>query len=121
MKESAFDCVLNYRDNMRNPANKGLICIDYPSKNRDEYLFTPLNKDTADVVKLSQEKVITVQYGKKSMNDKVYYFDMIPDSHGKMYIYDETLASRVRLPKPVGEVKIIGGKRQFGFYKKKKK
>jgi len=121
MKESAFDCVLNYRDNMRNPTNKGLICMDYPSKNRDEYLFTPLHKDTADVVQLSQEKVITVQYGKKTINDKVYYFDMTPDSHGKMYIYDETLASRVRLPKPVGEVKIIGGKRQFGFYKKKKK
>ena len=117
MKESAFDCALNYKDNMRNPANKGLICMDYASKDRDDYLFTPRGEDTEDSVVLSQEKVVVEQYGKKIINDKECYFNMAPGPNGKMYIYDDSVIGRIRLPKPIGEVTIVNGKRRFGLFR----
>ena len=39
MKESAVDCVLNYRDNKL--TNKNLICMDYDTTNREDYLYLP--------------------------------------------------------------------------------
>lgn len=121
MKESAFDCALNYRDNKLNPANKNLVCMDYSTKNRDEYLYTPALEDTKEGLEIAQEKVVAVKYGLFPYKGKDYYFELTPNAQGKMYIYDENLVGRVRLPKPVGEVKITNGKRSFAFYAKKKK
>lgn len=121
MKETAFDCSLNYSKNMLNPSNKGLICMDYNTKNRDEYIYTPGIDDTIETIDLSQEKIVVDYYDRRSVDGKTYYCEKVMNSFGKMYIYDDTLPNKVRLPKPVGEIKIIDGKRKLAFYKKKKK
>jgi len=119
MKETAFDCTLNYSKNMLNPINKGLICMDYSTKNRDEYIYTPSMEDTIETIDLSQEKIVVDYYDARIVNGKTYYCEKVMNSMGKMYIYDDTLPKKVRLPKPVGEIKIIDGKRKLAFYKKK--
>ena len=121
MKESAFDCALNYRDNKLNPANSKLVCMDYSTKNRDEYLYTPGLEDTSEGMQIAQEKVVAVKYGSFPYKGKTYYYELTANAQGKMYIYDEDLIGKVRLPKPVGEVKISSGKKSFAFYAKKKK
>ena len=121
MKETAFDCALNYKENILNPDNKGLVCMDYATKNRDEYIFTPAIDDTVDTIDLAQEKVVTIQYGSFPYKDKIYYYNTKPDTNGKMNIYDDNLVGRVRIPKPVGEVRIVNGKKQYVFFSKKKK
>jgi len=119
MKESAFDCALNYRDNKLNPANSKLVCMDYSTKNRDEYLYTPGLEDTSEGMQIAQEKVVAVKYGSFPYKGKTYYYELNANAQGKMYIYDEDLIGKVRLPKPVGEVKISSGKKSFAFYAKK--
>ncbi len=121
MKESAFDCALNYRDNKLNPTNSKLVCMDYSTKNRDEYIYTPGLEDTSAGIQIAQEKIVAVKYEKFSYKGKIYYYELIANAQGKMYIYDEDLIGKVRLPKPVGEVKISSGKKSFAFYAKKKK
>jgi superfamily II DNA or RNA helicase len=120
MKETAFDCTLNYSKNILNPSNKGIICMDYNTKNRDEYIYTPGMEDTVETIDLSQEKIVVDYYDKRIVNGKTYYCEKVVNSFGKMYIYGDTLPNKVRLPKPVGEIKIIDGKRKLAFYKKKK-
>ena len=121
MKETAFDCSLNYSKNMLNPNNKGLICMDYNTKNREEYIYTPGIDDTIETIDLSQEKIVVDYYDKRSVDGKTYYCEKVMNSFGKMYIYDDTLPDKVRLPKPVGEIKIMDGKRKLAFYKKKQR
>ena len=121
MKESAFDCALNYKDNKLNPINKNLVCMDYSTKNRDDYLFTPGLDDTIEELNIAQEKVITVKYDSFIYKGKPVFYELIPNAQGKMYIYDENLVGKVRLPKPIGEVKIKDGKRLYLFYSKKPK
>ena len=119
IKESAFDCVLNYKDNKI--SSPGLVCLDYDTKNRDQYLFTPGIDDTMDVINVNQEYTVEQNLTKFTYKDKVYYHNTLPTTDGKYYIYDETAQSRVRLPKPVGQIIIDGTKKKYGFYKKKKK
>ena len=120
MKETAFDCALNYRDNSQNPINKGLVCMDYHSKNRDDYIFTPSIDDTVQTIDLAQEKVVVEEYGSFPYNGKVYFYNKTPNKEGKMYIYDESIKGRIRLPKAVGEVRISNGKKQYVFFAKNK-
>jgi superfamily II DNA or RNA helicase len=120
MKESAFDCVLNYKENKLNPDNKSLVCMDYNTKNRDDYIDTPNIEDSIEGYEISQDKIVAIQYKEiKTKDGKKYYYKVEPDATGKMYIYGEDLINRNRLPKPVGEVKIINGVRKFLFKKKK--
>jgi superfamily II DNA or RNA helicase len=121
MKESAFDCALNYRDNKLNPVNKNLVCMDYSTKNRDEYLYTPGLDDTIEGLEIAQEQVVTVKYGSFTYKGKTLYYELTPNALGKMYVYDENLVGKVRLPKPVGETVVKDGKRSFLFYAKKVK
>ena len=120
MKETAFDCSLNYRDNTQNPINKGLVCVDYHSKNRDDYLFTPSIDDTVQHIDLAQEKIVVEEYGSFTYNSKTYFYNKKPNSEGRMYIYDESVKERIRLPKAIGEVRISNGSKQFVFFKNKK-
>ena len=122
MKETAFDCALNFKDNTQNPINKNLICMDYPSKNRDDYLFTPTIEDTVETLDIGHQKIVVEQYAsfKNPKTGIIYYYNISPNSAGKMYIYDESVKGRIRLPTPVGEVKIENGKKMYLFYKNKK-
>lgn len=121
MKESAFDCALNYRHNKLNSVNKNLVCMDYSTKNRDEYLYTPGLDDTIEGLEIAQEKVVTVKYGSFTYKGKTLYYELTQNALGKMYIYDENLIGKVRLPKPIGETIVKDGKRSFLFYSKKVK
>ena len=122
MKETAFDCALNYRDNTQNPINKKLVCMDYPSKNRDDYLFTPSIEDTVENLDIGQDKIVVEQYAsfKNPKTGNIYYYNTTPNSSGKMYIYDESIKGRIRLPTPVGEVKFENGKKVYVFFQNKK-
>jgi hypothetical protein len=93
--------------------------MDYSTKNRDDYLATPMLEDEG--LEVAPERVVAVRYETFKYKDKTFYIETAPNAMGKMYIYDENLVGRVRLPKPVGEVIIKGGKKQFGFYAKKAK
>lgn len=119
MKESAFDCALNYRENKLNPEYKGITCMDYSTRNRDDYLATPMLEDEG--LEIAPERVVSVKYETFEYKGKKFYFETVPNAMGKMYIYNENLVGRVRIPKPVGEVLIRNGKRQFAFYAKKGK
>lgn len=119
MKDSAFDCALNYHDNKLNPINENIICLDYATKNRDEYLFTPALEDTLESIDLAQEKIVSIPYEIFTYKGKKYYYPKEANVEGKIYIYDESFIGRIRLPKPVGEIKSINGKLQKVMYKKK--
>lgn len=119
MKESAFDCSLNYHDNKLNPVNESVVCLDYTTKDRNQYLYTPDMDDTIDTLDLAQEKIVTTTYKTFIYKAKTYYHPTLPDNNGKIYIYDETLKGRIRLPKPVGELKLINNQYKKIFYKKK--
>jgi hypothetical protein len=119
MKESAVDCALNYRENKLNPDYNGIVCMDYSTRNRDDYLATPMLEDEG--LEIAPERVVSVKYETFEYKNKKFYFETSPNAMGKMYIYDENFVGRVRLPKPVGEVIIKAGKRQFAFYAKKAK
>ena len=121
MKETAFDCALNYKENILNAQNKGLVCMDYTTRDRDEYLFTPTIEDTIENIDTAQEKVITIQYGTFNYKGKIFYHNKTPDRNGKIFIYDDNLLGRVRLPKPVGEIRLINREMKKVFYIKKKK
>jgi len=117
MKESAFDCSLNFKENKMVAENKGLVCMDYDTKSRDEYIYTPDISDTVEGMNITQDKIVAVKYGqfKHKANGKTYYFEMEPNAMGKMFIYGSELKDKTRLPKPVGEVKILNGVRKFYF------
>ena len=118
VKESAFDCTLNYaRNKIQSP---GLVCLDYETKDRNEYLFTPGLQDTQDIIDTKQEFTLATQYTKIENKGSVYYVENFPSANGKFYIYDDTLMTRVRKPKPVGVVVFKNGKKNYGFYPKKK-
>lgn len=120
MKESAFDCTLNYHDNKLNPINESVVCLDYTTKDRNQYLFTPDMDDTIDTLDLAQEKIVTTTYKSFLYQGKTYYHPTLPNIDGKIYIYDDTLKGRIRMPKPVGEFKMINNEYKKVFYKKKK-
>lgn len=121
MKETAFDCTLNYKENRLNPDNKNLVCVDYNTKNRDEYLMTPGLDETIENIDLAQEKITTTKYGSfvDKKTGKTYYYEMQPNAEGKMYIFGEELKTRARTPKPVGEIRLINGEWKKAFYKPK--
>jgi hypothetical protein len=119
IKESAFDCSLNYKDNVIQ--SPGLVCLDYNTKNRDDYLYTPGIDDTIDIININQEYTVQQNLTKFIYKEKEYYHNSVPTSDGKYYIYDESAKDRVRLPKPVGEILIMNNKKKYGFYVKKKK
>ena len=122
MKETAFDCSLNYSKNILNSENKGLMCMDYDTQNRDDYIYTPSIGDTIDTLDVTQEKLVYTSIRKLVLkNGKILYIETKANSFGKMYIYDETFSKKVREPKPIGEVKMNNGKETLVLYKKKNK
>ena len=75
IKESAFDCSLNYAKNkIQSP---GLVCLDYETKDRNEYLFTPGLQDTQDIIDTKQEFTLATQYTKIENKGGVYYVEKI--------------------------------------------
>lgn len=116
IKESAFDCNLNYSQNIKQSPN--IICLDYDTKDRDKYLFTPGIDDTMDIIDIQQERPVTEDYTKFMLKEQIYYHNTYPTSDGKYYIYDDEIMKRTRMPKPVGMIMILNGKKRYAFFKK---
>ena len=117
MKESAFDCQLTYHDNRIESPN--IVCLDYDTQNRDDYLYTSDLDDTIDIIDLKQEKMITTTYTKVVIKGVDYYYNPNSDFNKKVPLYDEKIVKSVRTPKPVGYVIMKDGKKKFAFKKKK--
>jgi hypothetical protein len=132
IRESAFDCTLNYSDNREKYPS--LTCLNYNTKNRnlyESYLSTASLADTVDVVEVNQEYEIPVEYGKfKDPRQKTataifgktryLYVLLNPQPNAKRYIYDESIIKLARA-KPIGEMLVINGKQKPRFYKTKTK
>ena len=118
MKESAFDCTLNYHDNVE--SNPDLVCLDYETDDRDEYLYSASISDTIDIIDLKQEQLVTTKYKEVIIGGKKYYFNPKSNEQGKIYLYDSKIKKSVKLPKPVGRVFIKDGKYKFGIKSKSK-
>jgi hypothetical protein len=124
IRESAFDCTLNYSDNRETYPH--LVCLNYNTKNRnayESYLSTPGLADTLDVVEVNQEYEIPVEYGKFEYpkgSGKYWYVLIKPQPGAKRFIYDDTIIKLART-KPVGEMLVINGKQKPRFYKTKSK
>lgn len=121
MKETAFDCTLSYKDNRLSPGNSAIMCVDYATNNREDYLSTPHMDDTIESLEYNQYVNKSLQYTAIKYKGVMYYYNTIPDSKGKLYLYDESVVTRVRVPKPVGIVEIRNGVKKFAFFPDKSK
>jgi hypothetical protein len=128
IKESSFDCTLNFTDNITMDENRNIVCLDYPTSARDEgmaYLSTPGLEDTIDIVELDQEDSIALIYQKLEIpkNSGKFYWRLQNKQPGaKDYLYpgDKNPAKMARKPKPVGEIIVKEGKKKIVFFKTKK-
>lgn len=116
IKESAFDCNLNYSQNVKQ--SPGIVCLDYDTKDREQYLFTPGMDDTMDIIDIQQERPVTEEYSKFMLKGQMYYHNTYPTSDGRYYIYTDEIMKRTRMPKPVGMILIQNGKKRYAFFKK---
>jgi superfamily II DNA or RNA helicase len=116
IKDSSVDCTLNYADNIKDAP--GLMCIDYETRDREEYLYTPGLEDTMNIMDIKQELPVAEQYTPFTYKSVTYYYNSYPGADGKTYIYDDTLMSKNRKPVPIGQIVIRDGKKVFGFYPK---
>ena len=117
IQDTAFDCTLTYGKNKIQQPN--IICLDYETRDRDDYLFTPSIEDTTDIVDIKQEYQVVDTYIKKIINNVEYAIAVQPAPNGKQYIYPVEILTRVRAPKPVGEIVSRNGKMIPALYKKK--
>jgi len=116
MKESAFDCQLTYHDNRLESPN--IVCLDYETQNRDDYLYTSDLNDTIDIIDLKQEKMVTVTYKAINIKGKSYFYDPNADFSKKVPIYNEKIKASSKKPKPVGYAFLKEGKLKFALKKK---
>ena len=116
---SSFDCTLNYEDNIRKEPR--IICSDYNTSDRDEYLFTPNVEDTIDAVEIQQEYIKKVNYMKIAFprgSNKFFYIVQNPQPGERRFLYSQEILSKVG-SKPVGEIVVRDGKKKIVFFKKK--
>ena len=127
MKDSAFDCTLNYADNIQNIANKRIVCFDYDAINRNDiksYISAPNVEDTIDIVEFDQEDSVKVVYHKVELpkgSNKFYWKLAIVPVGERMFLYsgDSNPVNFARLSKPVGEIVVDNGKKKILFFKKR--
>lgn len=117
IKDTAFDCNLNYANNKRQ--HKEIVCMDYETTDRDEYLFTPHLDDTLDIINIKQDYYVTTNYTKFKYQGKDYYFNTEATNDGNYYIYDSSVIEKTRTPKPIGKMVIHNGRQVPAFYKKR--
>lgn len=119
IQDTAFDCTLTYGKNKLQ--QKNIVCLDYETKDREDYLFTPSIEDTIDIVDIKQEYQVVDTYIKKMINGIEYAVAVQPSANGKQYIYPKEIISTVRSPKPVGELVSRNGRLFPALYKIKSK
>lgn len=117
--EASFDCQLSYKDNIKQ--NPAIVCLEYDTENREDYLYAPEISDTIDILDLRQEKLVTTPYKEITIRGKTYYYNTKPDTNGNMHLYDEKIKQSSKLPRPVGKVMKVDGKLKFALKKQKAK
>ena len=116
IKDTAFDCNLNYANNKRQ--HKSIVCMDYETEDRNEYLFTPHLEDTMDIINVKQDYYVATKYTKFRYAGRDYYFNTEPTSDGNYFIYDESIIEKTRTPKPIGKM-VIHKENKYLFIKRK--
>ena len=119
IKDTAIDCSLTYGINKIQAPET--VCLDYDTKDRDDYLFTPSISDTMDIIDVKQEYQVVDRYIKKTIKGKEYAIAIQPAPNGKQYIYPITVLNTVRVPKPLGELVVKEGRTIPALYKVKTK
>ena len=118
MKEAAFDCTLNYAVNSKQHGD--LLCMDYETRDRDDYLYTPDLEDTKDIVAINQQVPVVEDYSVIDAGGLSYYVSNYPTPDGRYFIYDSSIVTKVRKPAPVGVMLIRDGKKVYVFSKAEK-
>jgi superfamily II DNA or RNA helicase len=118
MKEAAFDCTLNYAVNSQQ--HKDIVCLDYDTANRDDYLFTASLEGTKDLIDINQEVAIVEDYTEQIFFNIKYFVSNTPTPDGKYLIYPESIAKTTRKPDAVGAMIIKDGKKLWSFTKEEK-
>jgi hypothetical protein len=116
IRESAFDCNIHAKANF-NPQNP-FKCLDYDSKNRDDYLSAPSILDTIGLNEEHQEQNVKIAMGEFTAKGVKYYFELKTLPGQKKYFYTSDVLGAGR-SKPVGELIEKNGKTFPAFYKKK--
>ena len=117
--ESAFDCTLNYVDNIKKQSN--IKCLDYDIKKRDEYLYTPNIEDTIDIIEIQQEfinKIIYLKIAIPKGSSNYYYINEKPIPGERRFLYSKEILNKVG-SKPIGEIIVDKGKKKIALFKKK--
>lgn len=118
---SAFDCSLNYEDNIKKQPK--LICSDYNTTDRNEYLYTPNIEETLDIVEQQQEYIKKINYMKIALprgSTNYYYIVQNLQPGERRFIYSQEILSKVG-SKLVGEIVVREGKKKILMFKKKKR
>ena len=129
IKQSAFDCTLNFTDNVEVEGNENLVCMNYNQINREDdssYLTSANLEDTIDIIDIQQEDVITITFQKIELprnSGKFYYRiqNRQPGERHFLFSGDQNPAKMPRRPRPIGEILEVDGKRKIRFFKQKKK
>ena len=129
IKQSAFDCTLNFTDNVEVDGNENLVCMNYNQVNREDdssYLTSSSLDDTIDIIDIQQEDVVTITFQKIELprnSGKFYYRLQTPQPGERHFLFsgDQNPAKMPRRPRPVGEILEVDGKRKIRFFKQKDK
>ena len=127
IKQSAFDCTLNFTDNVEVEGNENLVCMNYNQINREDdssYLTSANLEDTIDIIDIQQEDVITITFQKIELprnSGKFYYRiqNRQPGERHFLFSGDQNPAKMPRRPRPIGEILEVDGKRKIRFFKQK--
>ncbi len=123
IKESAFDCTLNFSDNSDLPQNNNVVCLNYDSnynrENANTYITTPNINDNIDLTEYDQEIAVITNFQEIDVRGKKYWKLLEPQKDKKDYLYGENPAKKIKMPSPVGEIKTEDGKVKIIIYKKK--
>ena len=117
IKEAAFDCNIHAIKNF-NP-DSPFKCMDYDSKNRDDYLSAPSIMDTIGLSEEKQEENVKIAMGEFSVKGVKYYYELKTQPGQKKLFYTADILGAGR-SKPVGEFVVKDGKTFPAFYKVKK-
>uniref|UniRef100_A0A6C0EC36 Helicase C-terminal domain-containing protein n=1 Tax=viral metagenome TaxID=1070528 RepID=A0A6C0EC36_9ZZZZ len=118
IKETAFDCNIHAASNFN--VDDPYKCLDYDSKNRDDYLSAPGIMDTVGLVEEHQEHHVKIAMGEFKIKGVKYYYEMNVAPGQKRYIYNDNIMKAGRT-KPVGELIERNGQTLPALYKKKVK
>jgi hypothetical protein len=118
IKETAFDCNIHAMSNFN--VDNPYKCLDYDSKNRDDYLSAPGIMDTVGLVEEHQEHHVKIAMGEFKIKGVKYYYELNVAPGQKRYIYNDNIMKAGRT-KPVGELIDRDGKTLPALYKKKVK